>query len=203
MDTTNNRVIEIAYDLYTVEEDGRHLVERASEETPYRFISGFGLTLETLEKAVEGLQVGSPFEVTLTKEQAYGDYEEERVLDLDREIFTINGHFDHEHIYKNAIVPLQNEEGMPLMGRVLEVGDKVKMDLNHPLAGTDLLFKGKVILNRQATEEEVQMLIKHLSGDPCGCGCDGCEDGCGHDHHDGCGHHHDHHHDGCGCGHCH
>ena len=198
MDTSNNRVIEIAYDLYTVGEDGEHLVERATDDKPYRFISGFGLTLETLEEAIVGLEQGSPFDVMLTKEQAYGDYEEERVLDLDREIFCINGHFDHEHIFKNAVVPLQNEEGMPLMGRVLDVNsEKVKMDLNHPLAGVGLRFKGNVVLNRQAKEEEVQMLIKQLSGDSCGCGCgcDDCGDSCDHDHHD--------HHDGCGCGHCH
>ena len=99
MDTSNNRVIEIAYDLYTVGEDGEHLVERATEDKPYRFISGFGLTLETLEEAVVGLEQDSPFDVKLTKEQAYGDYEEERVLDLDREIFSINGHFDIDSLY--------------------------------------------------------------------------------------------------------
>lgn len=194
MDTTNNRVIEIAYDLYTIDEGEQHLVERATEDKPYRFISGFGLTLEILEKAVVELEQDSPFDVTLTKDQAYGDYEEERVLDLDRQIFCINGHFDREHIYKNAVVPLQNEEGMPLMGRVLEVGDeKVKMDLNHPLAGVDLRFKGKVVLNRQAMEEEVQMLIKQLSGDSCGCGC-GCDD---------CGDPLSNNDCECGCAHCH
>jgi FKBP-type peptidyl-prolyl cis-trans isomerase SlyD len=33
--------------------------------------------------------------------------------------------------------------------------EHVKMDFNHPLAGTDLHFKGEVLEVRQATEEEL------------------------------------------------
>jgi FKBP-type peptidyl-prolyl cis-trans isomerase SlyD len=70
---------------------------------------------------------------TLTPEQAYGGYVEERVLDLDKQIFTIDGHFDSERIHKDAIVPLQNEDGNRFMGHVLDISeDKVKVDLNHP-----------------------------------------------------------------------
>ena len=83
--------------------------------------------------------------------------------------------------------------------------DGVTIDTNHPLAGKVLNFTGTVVENREATQEEVQALIKQMTGG-CGCGCghhhgDGCD--CGHEHGDGCDcgdHHHD---DGCGCGHCH
>jgi FKBP-type peptidyl-prolyl cis-trans isomerase SlyD len=119
-------------------------------------------------------------------------------------MFCINGHFDHEHIYKDAIVPLQNDQGERFNGRVLEIGEeKVKMDLNHPLAGETLYFEGTVLENREATKEEVDHMMKHLTGG-CGGHCDSCGGGCDHDD-CGCGHDHDHehHHDGCGCGHCH
>ena len=143
-------------------------------------------------------------ETHLKKEEAYGKYEEAHVVDMDREIFTINNHFDHEHIFKGATVPLQNEDGNHFWGRVIDITDeKVKMDLNHPLAGKPLNFKGHIVENRDATEEEVRHMIKILSGEACGCGCghDDCD--CHHDH-DNCDCHHDHHHgDGCGCGHCH
>ena len=126
------------------------------------------------------------------------------MLDLDKEIFTINGHFDHENIYKDAVVPLQNEDGNRFMGRVLDITDDiVKMDLNHPLAGLDLLFKGEIVENREATNEEVQQMLNHISGEG---GCGGC--GCDHDHQgEGCGCGHDHHGKegehghGCGCSH--
>ena len=196
-----NKYISVQYKLYTVDEQGEHLVEQTSPERPFDFISGFGFALEAFENNVKDLAKGETFSFQLTKDEAYGDRVEERVLDLERSIFTINGQFDNEHIYKGAVVPLQNEDGNHFYGRVVEVTDeKVKMDLNHPLAGETLLFRGEVAENREATKEEIQHLINHLHGEGCDCGCDECEGGCGcdHDHHhehgDGCG---------CGCGHCH
>ncbi len=202
MEERRNKYIAVQYKLYTVDEQGEHLVEQTTPERPFDFISGFGFALEAFENKVKNLAKGETFTFELSKEEAYGDYEQERVLDLDREMFAVNGHFDHEHIYKGAVVPLQNEDGNHFYGRVLEVTDeKVKMDLNHPLAGAKLLFSGLVTENREATKEEIQSLINHLHGE---CDCDEC--GCGHDHGEGCGHHHEHEHGegcGCGCGHCH
>ena len=194
-----NKYISVQYKLYTVDEKGEHLVEQTTPERPFEFISGFGFALEAFENQVKDLEKGQTFTFQLTKDEAYGDYEEERVLDLERDIFTINGHFDHEHIYEGAVVPLQNEDGNHFYGRVLKVTeDQVKMDLNHPLAGETLEFSGVVTENREATKEEIQHLINHLHGG-CDCGCGGdCGGDCDCDHE----HHHEHG-EGCGCGHCH
>lgn len=205
MEKPQNKYIAVTYKLYTVENNENELVEETAEGRPFQFISGFGVTLEAFEKHIAGLEKGADFDFTLTKDEAYGDYEPARVLDLEREMFCINGHFDHENIFKDAIVPLQNEDGNRFYGRVLEVGtDKVKMDLNHPLAGKTLNFKGSVVESREATNEEIQGMINRLSGEGCGCGC-GCDDCGGGCDEGGChgGDHHHHNHDGhCGCG-CH
>lgn len=193
MDKNNNKYIAVSYKLYTVGDGETKLVEETSEDKPFCFISGFGITLEDFEKEIVNVKEGEAFDFTLTKEKAYGDYEQERVLDLDKEMFCINGHFDHDNIYVDATVPLQNEDGNQFYGRVLNITeDKVKMDLNHPLAGKDLNFKGTIIQSREATADEIQQLINSMSGD--GCGCGSCGGGCDCDHEDG---------DGCGCGHCH
>lgn len=192
----------VAYQLYTVDNDKLDLVEEATEVRPFQFITGFGIALEAFENAVGRLAQGESFEFTLTPDNAYGQHEDDRVLDLDREMFCINGHFDHEHIRVGATVPLQNEDGNHFIGQVLEIGDeKVRMDLNHPLAGKTLKFKGHVVDSREATNDEIQHFINMLNGEHCCCGEDGC--GCGEDDkgkggHGGCGHHH-HGHDGCGC----
>lgn len=187
MDKPTNKFIALTYRLFTQGEMGRELIEEATALQPFQFISGYGITLEAFEKQVIDLEKGAEFDFTLTKEEAYGDHDPAHVIDLEREIFTINGHFDHEHIYKDAVVPLQNEDGNRFYGHVLEVNDdKVKMDLNPPLAGKALTFKGRVLANREATQEEIASTLTRLSDD-CDCDCDDCE---GHDHH-------------CGCGHCH
>ena len=197
MENKHNMFVAVSYTLYTVDGEKKEKIEEAPASKPFEFITGFGVTLDEFEKQIAQLDKGADFEFQLSKEQAYGDFEQERVLDLDRGIFQINGHFDHENIFEGAVVPLQNEDGNRFYGRVLEIGaDKVKMDLNHPLAGKTLCFSGKVIDKREATNQEIQNLVNFLSGEhSCGCGC-GCDDSggdCDDHHHDG----------GCGCGHCH
>ena len=191
-----NQYMEVAYQLFVDGENGQEMTEEATKERPFQFITGFGVALDAFESQVINLQKDDTFDFSLPKEQAYGDYEPQHVLDLEREVFSINGHFDHEHIYEDAIIPLQNEEGQRFYGRVVEVGEeKVKVDLNHPLAGETLHFKGTVLENRPASNQEIEHMVKHLTGG-CGGHCEDCGDGCGHDH---CGEHGD----SCGCGHCH
>ena len=178
MNNIKHKYIAVAYELFAIADGERHMAEKTEAGKPFDFISGFGLTLEDFENAVVNLAQGDEFDLTLTPAQAYGEYVQERVLDLDKEIFCIDGKFDHEHIRKDSIIPLQNEEGQRFMAQVVEIGDnKVKVDLNHPLAGKSLNFKGTVVEMREATEEEVSKLIKQLSG---GCGgCGGCGGSCG------------------------
>lgn len=200
MGSNLNKYIAVAYKLYTVDNGESELVEEATDKEPFQFISGYGITLDAFEKEIAGLEKGAEFDFTLQKDDAYGDYEQEHVLDLDKEIFCINGHFDRERIYKDAIVPLQNEDGNRFLGKVVSVGnDKVRIDLNHPLAGKTLNFKGHVVESREATNEEIQGLINRMSGEGCCCGGHHDDGGCcGHGHGEGhCKGHHD---DGECCG---
>lgn len=197
MEEKKNKYIAVAYKLYTNENGTENMIEEAPVDKPFQFISGMGLALDDFEKNVAELKKGEEFEFSLTKEQAYGEHEEERVLSLDKEMFCINGKLDTEHIFVDAIIPLQNENGQRFLGKVMEIGDsKVKVDLNHPLAGKDLHFKGSIVESREATNEEIQNLINQMSGG-CGGHCEGCGGDCG-GHDGGCE-------GGCngGCGSCH
>ncbi|WP_319228038.1 hypothetical protein [Draconibacterium orientale] len=71
----------------------------------------------------------------------------------------------------------------------------LKWILNHPLAGEDLFFAGKVIDVREASDEEVAQILSGGGGCGCGsgggCSTDSCGDGsCGTESGGGCG---------CGC----
>lgn len=199
MNEMKHKYIVLTYKLFTRQNGEEQLAEEATEQRPFSFLTGFGMALDAFEEAVKDLQTDEEFSFSLTQEQGYGEYDPEHIVDVDRSIFTINNHFDHEHVFKGAVIPLQNEDGNHFLGKVLEVGDeKVKIDLNHPLSGKELTFKGKVLEAREATDAEVQGFINHIEQHHCGCGCDDCDSDCNHDHH-----HHHHHDGGCGCGHCH
>ena len=204
------KYITVAYELYTDNEKGIHeLVEKAPVEHPFQFITNMGVALDAFEAKVAALAEGENFDFTLTADEAYGPYEEAHVIDLDKEVFCIDGRFDKNTIYPGNVIPLVNADGNRFQGLILEVTDsKVKVDLNHPLAGKDLHFRGEVVTSRPATVAEIQAMAQMLSGEGgCGCGCDDCGGGChDHDHHHGhgeggcCGGHHGHGEDGC-CGH--
>lgn len=192
METAENKYITVAYKLYTIEDGEKELVEEAKAEHPFQFISGMGTTLEAFENQIVPLKKGDKFDFTIPSAEAYGEYNDEHVLDLPKHIFEIEGKFDSERIVAGNIVPLMDSEGRRMNGTVVEVKpDIVVVDMNHPLAGADLNFVGGVVESRPATNEEIQEVVNMMGGGGCSCGCDSCGDGCG----DGCGDH--------GCGdHC-
>lgn len=186
MAETNYR-IGIDYKLYVIEADGTAVLEEeTTKQEPFRYLSGFSMTLEKFEKETAALNIGDSFDFTLTKDEAYGDYYEDRVLMLDKQMFCINGKFDSENIQVDALVPLQNADGQRFLGHVLEITDtQVRMDLNHPLAGKTLNFKGTIVEKEVASPQEIQAMIAHLTGQGGGCGgcgggnCGGCGGNCG------------------------
>jgi FKBP-type peptidyl-prolyl cis-trans isomerase SlyD len=191
----------VVYQLYTIADGEKTLEEQTSPERPFEFITGFSIALDAFEQQVMKLEKGSAFDFILEPSQAFGEYIPEGVHKLSRDVFSINGHFDHDNIFEGAVITLTDTDDHQFMAKVVKIEeDGVTVDTNHPLAGKTLNFTGTVIENREATEEEVQHLIKHLTGGCSGCGhhhgdgCEGCGDGCGHEHH---------HDEGCGCGHCH
>ncbi len=126
-----------------------------------------------LVAALKDLGKGDRFEVTLPPEAAFGPRLAGNVIDLEKEIFMRDGRLAEE-VMEGAELPMMTAEGYRVSGKVLEIGDKVKMDFNHPFAGLTVTFAGVVEEVREATPEEL-----HPAHGGC-CGCHGsCGDGCG------------------------
>ncbi len=181
MENNTHRLIVVSYELYSTENGEEQLIEKTEEQTPMQFYTACEMALPAFEQEVVKYEKGADFEFSLIKEQAYGEYDVKSVLALGKETFSPDGVFDSANIYKDAIVPLQNEEGQRFLGKVLEVSeDKVTIDLNHPLAGKDLLFRGHVIENREASEEEVKNFFEQMHQHHCNGNCGGdCGGDCG------------------------
>ncbi len=193
-------MVTLTYDLRVDDENGE-VVEQATETQPLEFLYGAGAMLPKFESQLAGLREGEPFTIKLSKNDAYGEVNEDAVVDLPKHVFLVSGKFDDELIKIGNTVPMMSSNGQRLNGLVLEVNDEVvTMDFNHPLAGEDLFFAGKVMAVREASDEEVAQILSG-SGGGCGCGSGGCgSGGCGDDgcSDDSCSSEHSH--GGCGCG---
>lgn len=183
MDNKQNKYISVSYQLYTIADDGKkELVEETQQGNPFTFISGFGFSLDSFEQRIVDMPQGEKFEFTLKPAEAFGEYFAEGVHKLPREEFFVNGKFDSTNIFPGAVITMKNEEEKHFMVRVTKVEDDgVTLDANHPLAGETLQFTGVVLENREATSEEIQNLLNHMSHECGGCGghCGGdCEGDC-------------------------
>lgn len=152
-------------------------MEQATEEQPLTFYTGLGMMLDKFEAEIAPLKVGDSFDFVIPVDDAYGEYEDEKIIELPKNIFEVDGAIDEEMIAEGNMVPLVDSEGNRINASIVSVGeDIVTVDINHPLAGEDLHFIGKVIEMREATEEE----LKAVFSSGCGCGSGGCDSGdCG------------------------
>ena len=102
------------------------------------------------------------------------------IIDVPKSVFVIDGKVDLNICKIGNQVPMMDSEGNPLNGTILEIGENtVRMDFNHPMAGTNLFFDGKILDVSEPTDEDLH---------PQGHSCSGCNT---HDHSDCSG--------GCSC----
>lgn len=146
------RVVSLTYDLYVNQEDGSEgLVESATEEQPLTFLYGAGQMLPKFEDNLSTLSTGDQYDFHLSAEDAYGEYDDEAVATLSKEMFEGT---DIPEI--GSMLPLQDNHGNHFRGQVVSIAeDSVIVDLNHPMAGQALHFKGNILNVRPATPEEI------------------------------------------------
>lgn len=167
----DKKYISLTYDLMLKDSEGKlYKYESATRERPFKFITGIGYALDLFESNVGNLNVGDSFQFEVPCAQAYGEYDKENVIELDKGIFLRDGVFDDEHVRMGAIIPLSDGEHTFNATVTGITDDKVTVDLNHPLAGEDLTFKGVILESRPATEAEIDAVLYPK--------CKGCSGGC-------------------------
>jgi FKBP-type peptidyl-prolyl cis-trans isomerase SlyD len=150
-----NKVVSMTYTLREENSTGQ-LIQKVTEDRPFVYLFGVAGLLPAFKANLEGLNAGEEFSFILKNQEAYGLPSDENVLRLDKKVFEIDGVFDEEAIRVGEIIPMEDEHGYPLSGKILEVAsDSVLVDFNHPLAGLNLYFEGRILEVREATAEEM------------------------------------------------
>ncbi len=164
MKVGKNKVVTLTYTLHLNDENGE-VVQTVDEQRPFVHLFGVGTLLPAFEENLEGLEPGDEFGFSLTAEEGYGNPNNDMIIELEKKIFEIDGVVDDNLVKEGNTITMQDQNGNPLDGKVLAVKDNsVVMDFNHPLAGKNLYFKGKILDVRDATEEELAHGHVHGAG---------------------------------------
>ena len=120
--------------------DGTQFDTSANQE-PLEFTVGAGEVIAGCEEAVVGMNPGDTKTATINADEAYGDYDDELILEVERDQFP------------PEITPevgqrlqLHQPDGEVFGAVVTAVDDQtVTLDANHPLAGQDLTFEIELV----------------------------------------------------------
>jgi peptidylprolyl isomerase len=103
---------------------------------PLEFTVGSGQVIKGFDDGVRGMDIGGKRTVEIAPDDAYGEKEEDRIIEFPRTQFPPD--------MKPEVgmqLMMNDEEGQSLPVVVTEVKeDSVTLDANHPLAGMELIF---------------------------------------------------------------
>jgi FKBP-type peptidyl-prolyl cis-trans isomerase SlyD len=165
MNIQKNHVVTLHYRLHE-DHDGGELIEETFGGEPLSFIFGVGMMLPMFEENLENKILGDTFDFTLQPEDAYGEYQDEAVVELSIETFRgADGEIDRTQLVEGTPVNMQDHEGRTYRGVILEPKmESVIVDFNHPMSGRVLHFSGEVVEVRPATDSELDHGHVHPGG---------------------------------------
>ena len=126
-------------------------IVESTREAPMDYLHGGGQILPALEQALEGLLEGERAAFSIAPEDAYGARDDDNLATLPKGLFP-----DGAEVEPGVQLLARAPSGQTYPITVREVaGDKVTVDLNHPLAGERLYFDVCVISVRPAADDEL------------------------------------------------
>lgn len=115
--------------------------DSSEQRGPLEFEVGSGKMIPGFDEAVVGMEVSESKSIEVAADKAYGERSQERVMIIEK------GQLPPEYQPSvGDILQSSAEDGMPMMAKVIEVGDdSLTLDANHPLAGQDLVFEIEIV----------------------------------------------------------
>lgn len=157
MKVTKDSVVSLEYRLHLG--DGQ-VVDESEPGQPLAYMHGRGQIVPGLEGQLEGMSAGESKKVVVPPSQGYGEHDPRGLQEVPREMFPPNA-----NLQAGLTISAQTADGdvIPITIRELK-GEKVVVDLNHPMAGKTLHFDITVREVRAATDEEKEHGHAHGPG---------------------------------------
>ncbi|MEL0078442.1 MAG: peptidylprolyl isomerase [Rhodospirillales bacterium] len=115
--------------------------DSSRDEEPLKVEIGAGQLIQGFEDGLMGMSIGESKTVIIPPDQAYGLRHEEMVRAV-----TLDQLPDGLEVQEGMVLESSDQQGHRVELRVTEIdGDKVVLDMNHPLAGETLTFDIEVV----------------------------------------------------------
>ncbi len=145
-----NKVVKFHYTLKD-KETGEILDSSQQYGEPLSVLIGANNIIPGLERQMEGMEVGEKKTIEVKAEEAYGSKDENLIQKVPRE------YFQGIELQKGMPLQAQTPDGQIINLIVIDFNDnEVIVDMNHPLAGKDLVFDVEIVDVRDATLEEIK-----------------------------------------------
>jgi len=149
----------VASEHYTGTLQDESVFDSSEGGDPLTFLVGHRQMIPGFEEELKGAKVGERRTFTLTPDRAYGERDENGILELPRSQFPPDAELE-----VGMVLVAQMTEG-PMPFRILTVGSEtVTVDFNHELAGHELTFSVEIVELRSATDEEMSHGHAHGPG---------------------------------------
>ena len=119
----------------------------SNDKNPLVFRFGSGEVLPRVEEEIVGLDPGAEREFKLDPEEAFGEFDESRVLRVPLEEFPKGKELKKGTLLQVEVSP--GKQGLCFVGDIQD--DHFILDFNHPLAGRTLKYRVKILEVHQIT----------------------------------------------------
>lgn len=158
----NNVVARVHY-TGTLPDTGE-VFDSSEGRDPLTFLVGHRQMIPGFEEEMLGATIGERREFTLEADRAYGDRDDEAVLQIPRDNFAQLEESTGESLEVGMQLVAQMPHG-PAPFLIVELNaETVTADFNHALAGKALTFSVEVVDIREASEEEISHGHAHGPG---------------------------------------
>jgi FKBP-type peptidyl-prolyl cis-trans isomerase SlyD len=144
MKIAKGKLARIIYKLYDASDNT--LMEQTPVKEPPVFRFGTGHLFPDFERNLLGLEEHNTFDFVIKAENAYGPIDTYAIFDIPKDTFETDGEIPEDFFQPGKKVSMHDNNGNRHVGRMVKIlEDVVTIDFNHPLAGKDLRYVGKVI----------------------------------------------------------
>lgn len=153
--------------IYKASLDNGDVFDSCDNTNPLIFKVGENRLLQKFEDAVIGMKKGENKKLHIKSVDAYGEYDESLILDVDKSFFP-------EGLEPEIGLPIQLRmtNGSYGIGIIKDIKDRtVIIDANHPLAGKNLNFDLTVVGINDISQED----FDNMFNNSCSCEDESCD----------------------------